>query len=132
MINTNYVPEWYITPFQHVKYTLARTQLHMDLLFDDMSDTDEFLSTGSDAQVDFYQNSTYAIVQIGNASDKEPIEVYGLLLHEAVHIWQRVRQLMGEANPSVEFEAYSIQAIAQDLFEMYESSECYGMEKETV
>ncbi|MFW2055748.1 hypothetical protein [Acinetobacter haemolyticus] len=132
MINTNYVPEWYITPFQHVKYTLARNQLHMDLLFDDMSDTDEFLSTGSDAQVDFYQNSTYAIVQIGNTADKEAIEVYGLLLHEAVHIWQRVKQLMGEANPSVEFEAYSIQAIAQDLFEMYESSECYGMEKETV
>ncbi|QDJ92692.1 hypothetical protein [Acinetobacter haemolyticus] len=132
MINTNYVPEWYITPFQHVKYTLARNQLHMDLLFDDMSDTDEFLSTGSDAQVDFYQNSTYAIVQIGNTAEKEPIEVYGLLLHEAVHIWQRVRQLMGEANPSVEFEAYSIQAIAQDLFEMYEASECHGMEKETV
>ncbi|MEO3357253.1 hypothetical protein [Acinetobacter haemolyticus] len=132
MVNTNYVPEWYITPFQHVKYTLARNQLHMDLLFDDMSDTDEFLSTGSDAQVDFYQNSTYAIVQIGNAADKDPIEVYGLLLHEAVHIWQRVRQLMGETNPSVEFEAYSIQAIAQDLFEMYEASECHGMEKETV
>lgn len=132
MLNTNYVPEWYITPFHHVKYTLARNQLHMDLLFDDMSDTDEFLSAGSDAQVDFYQNSTYAIVQIGNAADKEPIEVYGLLLHEAVHIWQRVRQLMGETNPSVEFEAYSIQAIAQDLFEMFDASECHGMEKETV
>ncbi|MDC5137740.1 hypothetical protein NRA43_17205 [Acinetobacter baumannii] len=73
MISTDYVPEWYISPFQHVQYTLARNQLHMDLLFEDM----------------------------------------------------------GESEPSVEFEAYSIQAIAQDLFEMYEESEVkHGMEGE--
>ncbi len=132
MVNTNYVPEWYISPFQHVQYTLARNQLHMDLLFDDMSDTDEFLSIGSAAQVDFYKNSSYAIVQIGDTSERSHIEIYGLLLHESVHIWQRVRQLMGESNPSIEFEAYSIQAIAQDLFEMFEASEYHGVEKETV
>ena len=38
-----------------------------------------------------------------------------MLLHEAVHIWQIVKRRMGEREPSVEFEAYSIQAIAQDL-----------------
>lgn len=38
---------------------------------------------------------------------------------------------MGEKEPSSEFEAYSIQAIAQDLFEMYEESELNdGMEGE--
>ncbi|MCU4582874.1 hypothetical protein KTJ32_17910 [Acinetobacter gyllenbergii] len=31
--------------------------------------------------------------------------------------------VMGERDPSTEFEAYSIQAIAQDLFKMYEESE---------
>jgi len=30
---------------------------------------------------------------------------------------------MGEEKPSSEFEAYSIQAIAQDLFEAFEESE---------
>ena len=54
MINTNYVPEWYISPFEHVKYTLARNQMHMDLLFDDMSDSDEFMSMGLGAQADYY------------------------------------------------------------------------------
>lgn len=123
MINNNYVPEWYISPFEHVKYTLARNQMHMDLLFDDMSDSDEFMSMGLGAQVDFYADSSYAIVQIGDTSARSIVEVFGLLLHEAVHVWQRVRQRMGESNPSTEFEAYSIQRIAQDLFEMYEDSE---------
>lgn len=130
MVNTNYVPEWYMSPFQHIQYTLARNQIHMDLLFDDMQEADQFLSIeGAAAQVDYYQEGTYAVVQLGDTSGRDLIEVYGLLLHEAVHIWQRVKKLMGEREPSTEFEAYSIQAIAQDLFEMYEASEVKdGME----
>ncbi|KQD09668.1 hypothetical protein APD05_08510 [Acinetobacter nosocomialis] len=124
MISTDYVPLWHISPFQHVHYTLARNQLHMDLLFEDMNNVDKFLSVeGAAAQVDFYSDGAYVIVQIGEAADKDQIQVYGLLLHEAVHVWQKVKKLMGEKEPSPEFEAYSIQSIAQDLFEMYEESE---------
>ena len=115
MVNPDYVPEWYISPFQHVKYALARNQLHMDLLFEDMGKADQFLDMGSDAQVSTFSDGAYAIVQIGDTSDKDQIQVYGLLLHEAVHVWQFVKRRMGERDPSVEFEAYSIQAIAQDL-----------------
>ncbi|WP_312057387.1 hypothetical protein [Acinetobacter courvalinii] len=124
MVNTNYVPMWRESPFQHMQYTLARNQLHMDLLFDDMQEADQFLSIeGAAAQVDYYQEGTYAVVQLGDTSDRDLIEVHGLLLHEAVHLWPQVRVLMGEREPSSEFEAYSIQAIAQDLFEMYQASE---------
>lgn len=132
MIDTNYVPRWHISPFQHVQYTLARNQIHMDLLFEDMNNVDTFLSVeGAAAQVDFYSNGAYAVVQLGDTSERKLIEVYGLLLHEAVHVWQKVRKLMGEKEPSSEFEAYSIQAIAQDLFKMYEESEVNdGMEGE--
>ncbi|MDC4679865.1 hypothetical protein NQ804_07100 [Acinetobacter baumannii] len=132
MINPDYVPEWYISPFQHVQYALARNQLHMDLLFEDMSKVDPFLSVeGAAAQVDFYSNGAYAVVQLGDTSERKLIEIYGLLLHEAVHVWQKVKKLMGEKEPSSEFEAYSIQAIAQDLFEMFEASEVnHGMEGE--
>jgi len=42
-----------------------------------------------------------------------------------VHVWQRIRQRMGEREPSIEFEAYSIQRIAQDLFSMFEESETH-------
>jgi hypothetical protein len=123
MVNTDYVPEWYTSPFQHVKYTLARNQLHMDLLFEDMGKADQFLDMGADAQVSSFSDGAYAIVQIGDTGDKDQLQVYGLLLHEAVHVWQIVKRRMGEREPSLEFEAYSIQAIAQDLFEMYEASE---------
>ncbi|MBC6819573.1 hypothetical protein CKK01_19100, partial [Acinetobacter baumannii] len=124
MISTDYVPKWYISPFQHVQYTLARNQIHMDLLFEDMNKVDPFLSIeGAAAQVDFYSDGAYAVVQLGDTSERKLIEIYGLLLHEAVHVWQKVKKLMGEKEPSSEFEAYSIQAIAQDLFEMFEASE---------
>ncbi|MGQ1216569.1 hypothetical protein ACT4Z6_18755 [Acinetobacter baumannii] len=132
MISTDYVPLWHISPFQHVQYTLARNQLHMDLLFEDMSKVDPFLSVeGAAAQVIYYFDGAYAVVQLGDTSERNQIEVYGLLLHEAVHVWQKIKKLMGEREPSVEFEAYSIQAIAQDLFKMYEESEVNdGMEGE--
>lgn len=124
MIDNSYIPEWYTSPFQHIKYTLARNQIHMDLLFENMNDVDEFMSKGCEAQVSFYNDDSLAIVQI-KESDRSLIETYGLLLHEAVHIWQRIKRLMGEYEPSKEFEAYSIQAIAQDLFAMYEESQSY-------
>lgn len=130
MISTDYVPLWHTSPFQHVQYTLARNQIHMDLLFEDMNKVDTFLSVeGAAAQVDFYSDGAYAVVQLGDTSERKLIEIYGLLLHEAVHVWQKVKKLMGEKEPSSEFEAYSIQAIAQDLFKMYEESEVnHGME----
>ena len=131
MISNNYVPEWYISPFEHVKYTLARNQMHMDLLFDDMSDSDEFMSMGLGAQVDYYDNGKHCIVQLGDVDERPLLQIHGLLLHEAVHIWQRIKILMGEKEPSIEFEAYSIQRIAQDLFSMFEESETDGMEKQT-
>lgn len=121
MINHNYVPQWYETPFQHMKYTLVRNQDQLDILFDTVKSPFYFLSSESDARVNLHDG--HAIVQIGDCSKWDLIQIHGLLLHEAVHIWQEVIQLMGEEKPSTEFEAYSIQAIAQDLFEMFEASE---------
>lgn len=46
-------------------------------------------------------------------------QVAGLLVHEAVHVWQYVRRSIGEEEPSAEFEAYSIQTISQFLIEAY-------------
>lgn len=114
-----YKPYWCKTPFQHLQYTLVRNQKQLNKVYGDKSQV--FLSGGCAAQVNL--SNGFAIVQIGDTKGRDLIEVHGLILHEAVHIWQRLKELMGEDSPSIEFEAYSIQAIAQDLFSMYEDSE---------
>lgn len=45
-----------------------------------------------------------------------------LIFHEAVHVWQRVREEMGETSPSTEFEAYAIQHIGLQLLMAYDQT----------
>lgn len=45
------------------------------------------------------------------------IEAAGVLVHEAVHVWQRTRDVMG--NDGRETEAYAIQNIASNLMLEY-------------
>lgn len=55
------------------------------------------------------------LVCIDGAKKRKRWQVDGLLVHEAVHVWRRVKKELNERNPSVEMEAYSIQNIAQRL-----------------
>lgn len=45
----------------------------------------------------------------------DPIEVAATLVHESVHVFQRLCDSIGEDAPSREFEAYSIERIAERL-----------------
>lgn len=49
----------------------------------------------------------------------EGVQIASILVHEAVHAFQHYCDRIGERQPSLEFEAYSIQAIAQRLMESY-------------
>lgn len=72
----------------------------------------------ADASVHFFDNEDgkrAAIVCIRDFEDKDPEAVYALIVHEAVHIWQEIREHYGEKAPSSEFEAYSIQSLTLNL-----------------
>lgn len=56
------------------------------------------------------------VVCIRGFDDHDPAAIVGLIAHEAVHVWQQIRETLGESAPSSEFEAYSIQNITQQLY----------------
>lgn len=59
--------------------------------------------------------SLCCVVCLNEWQGREPVEVAGLLVHEAVHIWQGYAERIGEHQPGSEQEAYAIQSIAQEL-----------------
>jgi hypothetical protein len=50
-----------------------------------------------------------------DAQKSDPIQVASALVHESVHVFQRLCDSIGESSPSREFEAYSIERIAERL-----------------
>ena len=59
------------------------------------------------------------MICVSGTKEHTTAQVYALLVHEAVHMWQEARARIGEIAPSQEFEAYAIQALSQRLFEEY-------------
>ena len=62
---------------------------------------------------------TVAVVALGDISNRSGVEIAGLLVHEAVHVWQEYCDSIGETQPGREQEAYAVQAIAQELMAEY-------------
>lgn len=70
----------------------------------------------SDATVHYFQcdGKHAAIVCLRGWEGKDPIAIAGLLVHEAVHIWQETCDNLGDLS-SRETEAYAIQNLSQQL-----------------
>lgn len=59
---------------------------------------------------------------MGSRKGRSLQQVHALLVHEAVHLWQDARRVLGEKEPSAEFEAYAVQSISQRLMEAYDEA----------
>lgn len=70
----------------------------------------------------FMKRDTRHRVAIVTVGEFEPRIVADLLIHEATHIWQDIREGIGEEKPSSEFEAYAMQNISAELFAAYEKT----------
>lgn len=65
------------------------------------------------------KGESVAIIALGDVADRSGVEVAGLLVHEAVHVWQEHCANICERRPGIEQEAYGIQGIAQELMAEY-------------
>jgi hypothetical protein len=67
------------------------------------------------------EGTSLFLVTIADALDAkdDPVAIVGLLVHEAVHVWQGLCRVIGEDEPSSEFEAYVIQHVTSELIEAY-------------
>ena len=81
------------------------------------------LNWHSNATTHYFENqkdkTVSAVICIRDYEKHTGIEVAGLLVHEATHIWQRTCKDYGEYEPSSEFEAYSIQHISMQLMNQF-------------
>ena len=80
-------------------------------------------NSGADATTHHFEesngNEACIIVCIGNTKGRTREQINAMLAHEAVHIWQAIREDLGEDRPSHEFEAYAIQQISHNLMIAY-------------
>jgi len=77
-----------------------------------------FVNDGADATAHHMASvngESMTVICIREYEKRTPIEVAGLLIHEAVHVWQEYCDVIGEISPGREQEAYAIQAISQEL-----------------
>jgi hypothetical protein len=79
----------------------------------------EWIADDADATMHTWskQGSTVCVVAVPPRGKRSRATYAALIVHEATHVWQHIRGVLGETKPSSEFEAYSLQNICQELFE---------------
>jgi len=78
----------------------------------------EWIPSDKDGTVHLLERASGKFIAIACIrKHKNNLELVGLVIHEAVHIWQEIKGALNEPNPSPEFEAYAIQTIAQRLIQ---------------
>lgn len=51
-----------------------------------------------------------------------PLGRIGIVVHECAHVWQYIQQNMGMKDPDMETEAYSLQALTQNMLRAIEQA----------
>ena len=77
-----------------------------------------WVNDGSNATMHTYMSSNGSVtcaVCLTNVKELDSVEIAGVLVHEAVHIWQRWCKHFGEESPGDEQEAYAIQYLSSTL-----------------
>lgn len=79
----------------------------------------------SDATTYFFEKGRKQLAIVVMNTEKLPHDanvasIVGLVSHEIMHVWQSIKEDIGENNPGDEMEAYYFQALMQDaLYALY-------------
>lgn len=67
------------------------------------------------------ENKLCVLITVGDHIDKKTdnFGIIGLITHECMHAWRRLREDIGESEPSMEFEAYAMQYLVQTCCLIY-------------
>lgn len=99
--------------------TLCLSQSQFDAVCDELKIARQpfILNEHSDATAHHIasERGLAVVVCMRGFEGRDPVDVAGLLVHEAVHAWQEYAARIGEDEPGREQEAYAIQAISQEL-----------------
>lgn len=115
-------PQWLdrrvAAPGPYLTLCLSDDEFHAALKHVGHADRFPGVNKGANATMHTLENDkgqTVCIVCLSGWQGRSPIEVAGLLVHEAVHVWQGYCADIGERDPGKEQEACGIQSIAQEL-----------------
>lgn len=120
-------PDWrdrrIAAPGPHLCLCLNEATFHAALAHCGVKDRPGFMHNNHSHATTHYledkDGQAVCIVTLGPWTSRSPVEVAGLLVHEAVHVWQQYCGRIGEHRPGVEQEAYGIQSIAQELMQSF-------------
>lgn len=125
-MKTNWLDRRIAHPGPYLTLCTTETQYRQALKDCGITYAGDWIKTDhADATCHFLHNpkgEAVSIICIRVSSDRTPVEIAGLLIHEAVHVWQDYCDRIGERRPGLEQEAYGIQSIAQELMQAYSDS----------
>lgn len=109
-------------PGPYLTLCLSQAEFRSALLHLKSPDLPRWVNVGAHATTHTFEHEDYGIacvVCLNDYSKRSAIEIAGMLVHEAVHVWQHYCDDIGERAPGAEQEAYGIQVIAQELLAEY-------------
>lgn len=109
-------PKIFFTPFEKTRYTVCSSRKYLEALCEQEGLFPVDMPETNDATLVEY-GSPDAILLYDDGFDET--KLVSLLVHECVHIWQNYIDYIGEKNPSIEFQAYSIQDIFTNVYGEY-------------
>ena len=109
--------------FTNLRYCLCLNQEEQDEAFKslEISSRYNYLEEGMSGICTMFTapNGVKRVIVCINEELNEGLEIATTLVHEGVHVWQHIRDDIGEVDPSAEFEAYTIDTIFSDLAQAY-------------